>query len=522
MASQSPYLPEQVSANGHGPPGPWNGGDVRTLGLENLQGCRLLVVSNREPYVHRYSGSLIECVQPTSGMAKALDPIMRAAGGTWIAHGSGSADRATVDRFDSVAVPPENPAYRLRRIWLTKQQEDAYYHGLANEGLWPLCHVAFARPQFRPADWHCYREVNEMFAQAVLEEAGPERTLVFIQDYHFALLPRLLKNRSPNLTVAYFWHIPWPNREVFRVFPWGDELLDGMLGSDLLGFHLRQHCQNFLDTVDRSIESKVDQERSEVTRGGKVTAVRDFPISIDFQQQASLAAGRTVAAEMDRWRLQLGLGEDFIGLGLDRLDYTKGIPEKLRAVDCFLEQHPAYRGRFVFVQVGVPSRSAIPRYQALAEEVDALVEQINRRWATRSWRPVVLIREHLGPVRMAALHRLAHFCFVGSLHDGMNLVAKEYVASRSDEDGVLVLSRFAGSALELGDAVLMNPYSLEEAAAAIHRAVEMPREERRRRMQRMRETVARRNIYWWAGKVMRALTRIDAASQMEQWEEAIA
>jgi trehalose 6-phosphate synthase len=352
-----------------------------------------------------------------------------------------------------------------------------------------------------------------------VEEAGSERTLVFIQDYHLALLPRILKNLNPNLLVAQFWHIPWPNREVFRAFPWGEELLDGLLGNDLVGFHLQYHCQNFLDTLDRGLESRVDQERSEVTRGGKVTAVRCFPISIDFEAQSSTAASQAVSIEMDRWRRELGLGGDeIVGIGLDRMDYTKGIPEKLMAVDRFLEQNPAYCGRLVFAQVGVPSRSRIPQYKALGEEVARLAEEINWRWSTDSWRPIALLREQYGPAEMMALHRLASFCLVTPLHDGMNLVAKEFVASRFDEDGVLILSKFAGSARELEEAVLINPFSLEESTGAILRALEMLPEERRKRMQRMRETVSEHNVYWWAGKVLRALAGIEVPAQVERWE----
>ncbi len=500
---------------------PWAREDLGRLIKEYFNDYRLIVVSNREPFAHQWAGNRIECQQPASGMATAIDPMMRAAGGTWIAHGSGAADRRTVDRSDHVAVPPGQPQYTLRRVWLTKEQEDAYYNGLSNEGLWPLCHIAFTRPIFRPEDWRCYREVNKLFAKAVIEEAGSERTLVFVQDYHLALLPRMLKELNPNLVVAQFWHIPWPNREVFRAFPWGEELLDGLLGNDLMAFHIHYHCRNFLETLERGLECKVDHEKFEVTRGGKVTAVRDFPIGIDFEAQSSTAMSRAVTTEMSRWRRELGLsGDEIIGIGLDRMDYTKGIPEKLKAVDRFLEQQAAYRGRLVLIQVSVPSRSRIPQYQALSEEIVRLADEINWRWSTDTWRPIALIRDHLGPVKMMALHRLASFCIVTPLHDGMNLVAKEFVASRYDEDGVLILSTFAGSARELEEAVLINPFSLEETTGAILKAIEMPPEERRKRMQRMRETVARRNVYWWAGKVLRVLAGIDVPSQVEQWEIA--
>lgn len=493
----------------------WNKQSLHDLIRANLQDYQLIVVSNREPYIHQLSGGQVECIQPASGLTAAVDPIMRAAGGTWVAHGGGSADRRMVDALGHTAVPPEDPQYTLRRVWLTKAQENGYYYGLANQGLWPLCHMAFTRPEYRPEDWQHYRDVNELFAQAVLEEAGTTPTFVFIQDYHFALLPRLLKESNSNLIVAQFWHIPWPNRETFRTFPWAEELLDGMLGNDLLGFHLLYHCQNFLDTVDRTVEAKVDQERFEVTRGGKVTSVRPFPISIDFGSHTEMATDFRVHEEMERWRQLLGHDTELIGIGLDRIDYTKGIPERLRAVDWLLEHYPEYRGRLVFVQVGVPSRVHIQRYKAINEEIEALCEEINWKWSTDSWSPIVFLKQHAGPHRMMALHRLANFCVVSSLHDGMNLVAKEFVASRVDEDGVLILSCFTGAARELSDALLVNPYSVEELAGAMVAALEMPAEERMRRMERMRAVVAENNIYRWAGTVISTLLKFDFPEQVE-------
>jgi trehalose 6-phosphate synthase len=474
-----------------------------------LRDYQLIVVANREPYIHRYAGDKIECVQPASGMAAALDPIMRACGGTWIAHGSGDADRKIVDKQDHAQVPPDEPQYTLRRVWLTKEQEDGYYYGLANEGLWPLCHVVFTRPIFNPQHWQIFRRVNRIFAEAVLQEAANRPTFVFIQDYHFALLPRMLKEMNSNLIVAQFWHIPWPNRQTVRAFPWKEELLDGMLGNDLLGLQLRYHCQNFLDTVDRTLESKIDLARSEITRGGKVTAVRPFPISIDFDRHVALAKSAAVEVMIGRWRRQLGLREEFVGIGIDRLDYTKGIPERLRAIDHFLKKHPSYRERFVFVQIAVPSRVHIRQYKMLDDEIAGLVEEINWKWSTDSWRPIIFLRQHCGSTEMMALHRIANFCFVSSLHDGMNLVAKEFVSSRFDGDGALILSRFTGAANELDDAILVNPFAIEEGAEAIRQALEMPEEERRKRMQKMRTAVAENNVYRWAGKILSALLKFD-------------
>jgi trehalose 6-phosphate synthase len=475
-----------------------------------LRDWKFIVVANREPYIHQRNNlGQIECMVPASGMTAALRPILEASGGTWIAHGSGDADRAMVDDHDRVAVPPDDPTFTLRRVWLTKEQEHGFYYGLANEGLWPLCHIAFTRPQFRPRDWEIYREVNQNFADIVLEEAGDAPTFVFVQDYHFCLLPRMLKERGgANLVVAHFWHIPWPNREVFRAFPWGEELLDGMLGNDLLGFHIRHHCQNFLETVDRGIEARVDREKWEVTRAGHATVVRDFPISIDFAAHDAHARSGAVDAAMVRWRERLRLGERQLALGIERLDYTKGIPDRLRALDYLLETQPQLRGQFLFVQIAVPSRSHLPSYQSVEDEVDKLVEAINARWGSAEWVPVVLLKKHYGQTDLCALHRLSRLLVVNSLHDGMNLVAKEFVASRFDEDGVLLLSKFTGAFREIDDAIGINPFAIDETAAAMHHALTMAPAERIRRMQRMREHVREHNVYRWAGKILSTLLRL--------------
>lgn len=487
----------------------WTKEALHALIQTKLRDYQLIVVANREPYIHRYHGNQIECMLPASGMVTALDPILRACGGVWIAHGSGDADRDTVDDRDHVRVPPNDPSYTLRRIWLTKEQEEGYYYGLSNQGLWPLCHVVFTRPVFDPAHWDIYRHVNERFAEAVLEEAGDKPTFVFIQDYHFALLPRLLKNANPNLIVAQFWHIPWPNRETFRAFPWKEELLDGLLGNDLLGFHIRNHCLNFLDTVDRTLEARVDQDRSEVTRGGKVTAIRPFPISIDYDHHLATAQSPAVDASVEEWRTKLGLRDEFVGVGIERIDYTKGIPERLRALDHFLDKNPQYRRNITFIQVGVPSRSHIPQYKALEDEVENLVDQINWKWSESSWKPVIFLKQHFDQPELMALHRLARFCIVSSLHDGLNLVAKEFVSTRFDGDGVLILSQFTGAARELTDALLVNPFAIDQIADTIRTAIEMPENERRRRMKKLRESVANNNIYRWAGKILSALLRFD-------------
>jgi alpha,alpha-trehalose-phosphate synthase [UDP-forming] len=492
----------------------WNKESLHKLIQSKLSNYNLIVVANREPYIHRHVDEEIECQRPASGMASALDPIMRACGGTWVGHGGGDADRETVDERDRVRVPPEDPTYTLRRVWLSKKEEEGYYHGLSNEGLWPLCHVVFTRPVFELKHWEMYKKVNKKFADAVIEEAGDVPTFVFIQDYHFALMPRMLKQMNPNLIVAQFWHIPWPNRETFQAFPWKEELLDGLLGNDLLGFHLRYHCQNFLDTVDRGIEAMVNQEQSEVTRGGKTTLVRPFPISIDFESHEKRAKSAEVDDKIRKFNRYFKPGKRLVGVGIERIDYTKGIPERLRAVDRMLEKNPEYVDKFIFIQVGVPSRGHIDAYKKIDDEIDRIVEEVNWKWGTETWKPIHYAKRHFSTEEMMALHRMAHFFIVSSLHDGMNLVSKEYVASRFDGDGMLILSSFAGASRELSDAILVNPFSIDELAEAIRQAIETPEEERRKRMQKLRAAVAENNIYRWAGKIISALLKFDFPESM--------
>jgi alpha,alpha-trehalose-phosphate synthase [UDP-forming] len=498
----------------------WTKNDLFGLLSSEFSDYRFVVVSNREPYIHTESGGKIECKRPASGMAAALDPILRASGGVWVAHGGGNADRVTVDRFDRVQVPPENPSYSLRRVWLPKNIEESYYNGLSNEGLWPLCHIAFERPAFKAAQWESYRIANQIFAEAVIEETKGHPAVVFVQDYHLALLPRMLKDRNPNLIVAQFWHIPWPNREAFRVFPWKEEILDGMLGNDLLGFHLRYHCQNFLETIDSNIEALVDGERFTVQRNGQTTTVRPFPISIDTESHSQKAQSISIDREMQTWSDRLGSFE-FLGIGIDRVDYTKGIPEKLQAIDVLLTQHPEYVGKLVFAQVGVPSRIAITKYDRLNAEVLETVDSINNKWRRGSWQPIHFIHEHVDMPALMALHRMADFCLVASLHDGMNLVAKEFVASRFDEDGVLILSSFTGSARELTCALLVNPFAPDEIAAAMNTAILMNPDERQQRMRRMRHAVRSNNVYRWAGKILTELLRLESPSGNSQMSDRI-
>jgi trehalose-6-phosphate synthase len=489
----------------------WTLDRLRDLIQTRLGGRKFIVVSNREPFVHeRAPDGTIRCKRPVSGMTTALHPIMMASGGTWIAQGSGNADREVVDEFNSVAVPPQAPGYKLRRVWLEPEVEEGFYYGLANEGLWPLCHIAFTQPRFRPEDWEHYREANRIFAEEVTAEAKGEKAFVFIQDYHFCLLPKMLREMSGGRIVcAQFWHIPWPNREVFRVFPWHDELLDGMLGNDLLGFHIHLHCQNFLETVDRSIESRVDPDRQLITRRGHTTLVRPFPISIDFEAASEAARSPEVKEEMERWYERLpGLRGRKIGASIERLDYSKGIPHRLEGIEKFLTDYPDWHGQVSFVQIAVPSRDNLASYQAEEAAVDAIVSRINTTFGTPDWQPIHLLKENHGPVEMAALHRLSDVFMVSSLHDGMNLVAKEFVASRSDLRGVLILSYFTGASRELDHAIGVNPFSMEEVSRAIHAGLTMSPRRQQRRMRIMREQIAHQNVYRWAGRLLTTMFRM--------------
>jgi trehalose 6-phosphate synthase len=486
-----------------GPEVEWGPERLRALLHTHLRGDQVIVVSNREPYIHERGDNGVVVKRPASGLVTAVEPVMRACSGTWIAHGSGSADREVVDRHDRVRVPPGSDEYVLRRVWLTPEEEQGYYYGFANEGMWPLCHVAHVRPVFRESDWQCYREVNQRFADAVVAEARGEDPVVLVQDYHFALLPRMIRERLPRATILTFWHIPWPNPESFGICPWRREILQGMLGSTILGFHTRFHCKNFIETVDRFLEARIEHEHSTITYQDEDTLVESYPISIEWPA-AEAAAQWPPPAECRRRvveRLQLPAGAR-IAVGVDRFDYTKGILERLHAVERLLEKHPEWIGRFSLVQVAAPTRSSLEEYQAFQERIQKVSARINQRFGRPGCQPIHLLVQHHEHDALMELFRAADVCVVTSLHDGMNLVSKEFVAARDDEQGVLLLSRFAGAARELSEALIVNPYHVEETADALHRALTMPEAEQRERMASLRMTVREFNVFRWAGRML--------------------
>lgn len=488
-----------------GPQAEWTAQRLRTLLNTQLSGDQVIVVSNREPYIHdRDDGGAIVVKRPASGLVTAVEPVMRACSGTWIAHGSGSADRDVVDATDRVRVPPgDADGYWLRRVWLTPDEEQGYYYGFANEGLWPLCHVAHVRPVFRESDWAAYRVVNQRFADAVVAEARSEDPIVLVQDYHFALLPAMVRAKLPLATVLTFWHIPWPNPESFGICPWRREILQGMLGSTILGFHTRYHCKNFIETVDRYLEARIEHEHSTIAYQEKETLVESYPISIEWPSPAASAAWPSIQECRRRVAERLALPAGAcIAVGVDRFDYTKGILERLNAVERLLEKWPAFVGRFVFVQVAAPTRGALDEYSSFQERVMRVAARINRRFARPGYQPVHLLAFHHERDAVTELFRAADICVVTSLHDGMNLVAKEFVAARDDERGVLILSRFAGAARELSEALIVNPYHVEETADALSRAATMPAAEQRERMASLRSTVREYNVFRWAGRML--------------------
>lgn len=486
---------------------PWTEERLKEFVKKYLSDRRILTISNREPYIHVKEGKKISYFIPASGMVTALDPIMQACGGIWIAHGSGNADRLVVNKKDEVLVPPDEMKYSLKRVWLTAQEIKGYYLGFSNEGLWPLFHLAHTRPTFRKNDWDDYRHVNEKFAGSVLSAIRhTQDPIILIQDFHLALLPSLIKNKRPDATIGIFWHIPWVSAESFSICPWKKEILDGMLGSDLIGFHTQQYCNNFVDTVGKELESLIDYERFAVTRNEHTSFIKAFPISIAFSNgiQDDFSEKQLANDERDVVK-KLNLNTKYLGVGVDRMDYTKGIMERLKGIDIFLRKYPSFHGEFTFVQIAAPSRSEVEKYREFAEQVKDEVVRINLEHGTQKWKPIVLLYEQHTHEEINLLFQQSHFCLVTSLHDGMNLVAKEFVAARNDKKGVLILSQFAGAARELKDAIIINPYNGEQTADAIYQALTMPATEQRLRMEKMREVVKNYNIFRWSAEFLRSL-----------------
>jgi trehalose-6-phosphate synthase len=509
---------ERAPSSEDGSGGQWSAQRLRKVLDEEYVGDEVIVVSNREPYSHERSDDRIVVKRPASGLVTALEPVLRASGGTWIAHGSGSADAEVSDKDGCVQVPPEAPSYTLRRLWLSPEEISGYYEGFANEGLWPLCHIAHVRPVFRASDWQRFVSVSNRFADAVAKAARRPNPLVLVQDYHMALVPQLIRERLPQATIMTFWHIPWPMSETFGICPWREEILEGLLGSHIMGLQTPTHCRNFIDAVDTFLETRIEHETSTIHRAGHLTQVSPYPISIAWPSPQDETAAETRV----RVRRDLGLAaEARLAVGIDRLDYIKGLTERFAAVEYLLENHPRWRGRFTLVQVAAPSRSDLPEYRTFRERVEAEAHRINRRFGTDTCVPILLKIEHHGAAAVRDLYRAADIGLVTSLHDGMNLVAKEFVAARDDELGVLVLSCFTGASRELHEALIVNPYSAEQTGEALARALAMPAAEQRERMRSMRGWIRAHNIFRWAGKMLSDAARVRSRERVTQRIENI-
>ncbi|MWG34918.1 alpha,alpha-trehalose-phosphate synthase (UDP-forming) [Halomarina oriensis] len=463
----------------------------------------LFVVSNRQPYRHRYdeAGNVVTD-RPVGGLTAGLDPVVQRVDGTWVAWGDGDADRAVVDGDDCVRVPPDDPSYTLRRVWLDDEDVEGYYYGFANQVLWPLSHGLVETMAYDDDHWAQYRAVNETFADAVAEGVGPD-SVVWFQDYHFGLAPRHVREQAPDATLLQFWHIPWPDWETFRACPVREALLDGLLANDLLGFHVPRYCEAFLDCVAACFDdATVDDRTGEVHRDGETTRVRAFPMGVDVDTIEAEADACTDEEWTDFAR-EIGVDPDVtLSVGVDRLDYTKGIPERLDALERFFEDNPEWRGELTHVQKLSESRSRIPAYGDVADRVEEAIERINDRFGTDDWRPVVRVDSHLSTTRLYGLYRHADIAIVSPIRDGMNLVAKEYIAAQTGDPGVLLLSELAGAEDELGEfALSIAPYDTASFAEHIETAVTMPEEDRRERMANLRAAVAANDIEQWMSDI---------------------
>ncbi|MCP4481818.1 MAG: trehalose-6-phosphate synthase [bacterium] len=474
---------------------------------DNLGDRKFIVVSNRQPYEHQLNQGKVVCKRGAGGIITALDPVMQASHGTWIAVGNGTADKKICDAAGRIQVPEDNPKYTLRRVWLNKSENKGYYYGYSNEALWPLCHKTFERPSFEEDDWESYKQVNAKFADAVLDEVGDEEAFVWIQDYHLCLLPHLLRERmnKDQLIIAHFWHIPWPSYETFRICPQKKEILQGLLANDLLGFHINYHCNNFLENVEREVEARINRENLTVISDSHTTKIQAFPISVDYAGINHISQTKTVENEVKAWKNNYNLDNQKIIVGAERIDYTKGLPERFLAIERLLDEHPELIGRFSFLQLGQITRIHIPKYKRLNDELNDLMERINWKYSTDDWQPILFIRQHLSFQRLVALFKLGDVLVVSSLHDGMNLVAKEFISAHSDESGVLVLSKFTGAARELTEALHFNPYDLQEFAGKLYNGILMSDKEKKIRMIKLREKVMEQNIYAWANEMISEL-----------------
>lgn len=479
----------------------WNKKEVLSLVKDKFKDYAFVVASNRQPYIHKFSRGKITSTRGPGGVATALDPIMKELGGLWVCCSSGDADKLA-SKNSKVKVPHQNPSYELKYIWLNKEENLGYYFGFSNQGLWPLSHLVFVKPKFSAKDWEVYKQVNKKFAQSINEEIKGKKAVVFIQDYHLALVSKYLKEINPDVITLLFWHIPWPAYDVFRILPQRQEFLSAMLSYDLLGFQIRYFCDNFLDAVAGEVEAKVNRENQSAVFKGHTSLVRDYPISVDFEGINKTSQDQEVKELAQSLEEEFGLKGYKVIIGLDRIDYTKGIAERIQAIDNLLDTRPELKEKIIFVQMGEISRIHLAQYKHLNEKVNALVEDVNFKHSQNSWKPIIFLRRHLNFKEVLAFYSIADVCIVSSLHDGMNLVAKEFVSAKTDEKGALVLSRFTGAGRELKESFLINPYHIEETSAVLYKALTMSDAAKKKRMKKLRQFIHRNDIWKWIGQII--------------------
>lgn len=476
-----------------------NAEDLARFSKKALKNKRLIVAIQREPYIHITTPEGIKLDKVAGGAHVLLDGILKQVGGLMVAIGMGNADHLVVDEKGRIKVPPKEKSYTLKRIFLKKKELDGFYYGFANQTLWPLCHAVFVKPSFSREWWDSYVSVNEKYANAILEELDSQDAFIWINDYHLALLPKMLKDKNPSLTIGTFWHIPWPTYEIFRICPWRKQLLEGLAGSDFVGFHRGYHVENFIECARRELEVIVDSEPRSIQYKEHKTRLSNLPAGIDYHEiRQELEKYKNVTKSI--FQRDFDISSKYVVVGVDRIDYTKGLLERLKIIDRFLEKYPDFQEKFTYLSIGAPSRIHIPAYKSLNREIYDMVEKINWKYSTVSWQPVHFIDRVFERSKIFAYYKVADACMVTSLDDGMNLVAKEYVICADNDKGMLILSRFTGAAKDLTSALQINPYDTEGAADAIQIALTMPKEERIKRNKNMEAIVKENNIYDWAIK----------------------
>jgi len=483
-------------------------GRLKTSIVENFSGKNLIVVTNREPYIHKKTGLSIRVKKQTGGLTSALDDVLKVTGGTWVAWGSDGEDRDVVDNKNRVHVPPENPSYILRRVWLSPFEIDNYYNGYSNQVLWPLCHITLDRVYFRKRFWDGYKKANRAFANAILEEADND-SIVWVHHYHLCLVPRILRDESPELTISHFWHITWPNWSVLRVCPQAKEILEGLLGNDMIGFQIPLFVKNFKDCIRECLDADIDYQRPAVTYKGHTTVLKAYPISIDYDKFNDMASSDRTVKFMKSLKEKYRLQQGYIGIGVDRLEYTKALIKRLQAIDLFFDRYERFRRKFTFIQIAVPTRMREP-YISYKKAVEELVSKINKKYSIGDWKPIIYINTKVEHKDLVAYYRMADVAIISSVYDGMNLVAKEYIASKTDEKGVLILSQFAGASEELEGSILVNPYDIEEFSECIYRSLKMPDKEKVSRMASLRRQVSENNIHKWIMDILIEMSAIAA------------